>query len=266
MGLNRRDLDDGIQDVLDGVASDDQIAWLKDRLACDADAQALYEKRKELFRMLAQVEEVPVPANLTDSVLAALPAGACTPLTPRGWAAAVRGALSPGRMRWAIPFATGVAAGGILIGAFLGSPALRWREALQTAGTMSEPSADEPGAARDLQDLTVGDARVITRIFQSGNSLIAHLEFHSTEEAQVTIEYDPAMITATSLQWSRPDGNQALLAGGQVQFRVRGNPAAHVSFQGAGSGGETPVGISLRTRDGEIHGLLRAQAPNRVQE
>ncbi len=266
MDLNRRDLEEVIQDVLDGVASADEIAWLERRRAEDPTAQSLYERRKGLFQVLAQVEELPAPADLSASVLSALPAKSRPRPGGRRWLSVLPGAPSPRISRWAIPFAAGVAAGVVLMVALTGSPALRSREGLQTAGTMAAPSASRPAAAQDSEELTVGATRVAASIMLNGDSLIAHLECRATEEAQITIEYDPAVIAATSLEWSRPDEQHAALQPGYVRLRVRGDPQARVRFLGAGSGGATCLEVSLQTAAGVARGTLSADAPRRARE
>lgn len=200
-----REYEQLIQDVLDGVATPEQVARLERWLPTSDTGRARRRELEGVFQVLRGVPQVEAPADLREQVLKSLHARA-------GRArAAPRGLLerlwSP-RLRPAVVLAAGLAVVVIGYGALTG--VLRrsggWPP---VAGSMMPSPAPTPGAGALRRSWSAGGSRVEAIAWQAGASRLAVFQVRSGE-ATLELDFDPQRLSP--LEVIQPDGGTAQMS------------------------------------------------------
>lgn len=232
------ELDDLLQEALDGSATAEQRARLEAAMASPEFAA----RRAELelvFARLAAVPAAEAPSGLREGVLRRLSEAATPDLRP----GARRTLAFRGTLRAALPFALGFAAGAI---AFVGWSEGPWRRTgEQSAATMSPGTSQSAALA-----WRAGRSEITVRGERRGERQTLRLLARSTSGSEaVELRYDPARTSLAALRQAdaRPTGLEALPG------RVRFEPGRHGEYviELVQSGGGAPVQVVVQTEAGE---------------
>ncbi|MBI1798535.1 MAG: hypothetical protein HYR73_02490 [Candidatus Eisenbacteria bacterium] len=243
--MRNSELELAIQDVLDGVATRAQSDWLRHRIATDPEARALYDERETLFQMLDPGPMIEPPDDLAPGVMRAIGSTRARHLDHATGIDWVRGALTRRPIwGWVYGFGAGAAIGALVVSALSGPRPQPGREALPVSGTMAPPTAIEPAVAR--AQLAAGTARATVELRRTAGALWATVATTADGPAELTLEFDPAALSAIAFDWGQHAGDQIEIGPGQV--RVGSHGAADARLRLAEGAGRAPrVRVVLRS-------------------
>jgi hypothetical protein len=253
-----------IQDVLDGVATPEQTARLETWLRSSEEGRARQRELASLFATLARVPLAEAPLDLTRNTLANIVASnergasqATGNPFPAWWRSQMqrRPALA-----LAMPFAAGLAAGVLVIGAWTGwfgsGPA---RERTDTAASMS-PAA---GAASDTW--TLGRSQVEVRSWNAGDSRFASIRVTGIDPISLELTFDPSRLHPVGLRLSGPGEVVASVSPGNIVLHPGLDSSYLLEFRPASSDARVRVTMTpLGGMEGEptrLVGLLPLPNP-----
>jgi len=199
-----------IQDVLDGVATPEQVARLEAWLERDPAARARHQEMSELFEALKRVPRVEAPHDLRQNVLRALP-----PAAP-GARAASSSAANGFRVRLAYVFAAGLAAGVVGMGALSGL----WKTPepsrnLPVEGSMLPREAPSPGPGAVTRTWEAGAIRVDGTSWRVGSSRLATFQVRGGD-AEIVLGFDPAGLIPVGFRQVRSRTGRAAIEHARV--------------------------------------------------
>jgi hypothetical protein len=261
--VNPHQIDEVIDDVLDGVATPDQAAWLERKLAADSGARARYEDRKMLFQALDPGEMVDPPSDLAWSVMRAvrgeMPAGS----KRRGWIASFQDSVARRpALGWAYAIGSVAALVALAFVTITNRTPAQSGGSLPISGTLAPSDEGGPWVQVDESLLEAGESRGRIALLERGASLMATVEAHSSGPVSITVEYDPTLTPATGFDWprgmERPD-----LALGRIRFDHNGSANARFRFERPTSGRAT-IHVTLASGASEARGELHAEGGPRA--
>jgi anti-sigma factor RsiW len=263
--MKNPELDQAIQDTLDGVATPAQREWLKHRLESDPAARAEYERRQALFTSLAPRPMVEPPADLAASVMSAIRNAPRHAPARRNAFSAVREAFARRpALVGAWSFAMGCLIGALLM--FAGSRA-PWNPAsrpLPVSATMGLAHRD--GATTDRASWRAGHADGVIEIERFQDLASAHVLVRSDAPANVVLEFDPLAMSAAGADWNdRASRDLEIEAAGRIRFASAGITELVVRFRCA-DGADAALKISVdcggATSTAVVHGGTGATPGN----
>jgi hypothetical protein len=223
--MNDRSLDEIIQDVLEGVATPDETARLRERLAADPSSVARRRELEEIFEALARMRMEESPVDLRERVMSAL---ATEPLEHRapvngpiaapgaGRAPAVRSHPSPGWLTtWRAALARRPAwtlAYGLLAGVALGALATYL---LPTADELRSRTALVSGAmapaerARTHRELETPEGRLRLETWSVPAGLALRIAPSTAGHFRLRLEL-PSGVRAMAVRWTKNAGAPGL--------------------------------------------------------
>jgi hypothetical protein len=212
---------------LDGVATDKELATLREYLARDPEAQRVHAEIAKLTNILSQVEKVETPGDLHTSIMAALP--------PRrhGPENVVRNS-SPWRLR--IPFIRyGYAlAAGLLLGAVLTGVAFRNlspQEKSDVYGTLAIRENAPPYVAVEQMKLDSPDLGGSVALSRSGSNDMVVFDLNSQQPVEVEIGFDGSQGGLTGLS-QEPDSIHSFEAKeGSISLQSEGKQRSTVTLK-----------------------------------
>jgi anti-sigma factor RsiW len=209
-----RDYERLIQDVLDGQASPAEVQRLNAWLATSEEGRTRMRELEGLFATLHRVPFVEMPQGLTNDVQQAIRARAASRENVRKPVALTGPRL---KMRLAMVFAAGIAAGVIGWGALTGilNPEGPGRERL--VGTMM-PSGP-PRAGTVSRSWSSGSLRVESVVWRSGSSRWLRLRVEGPP-ADVELRFDPEALSPATVRQSEPSA-RVVINPGRIQIQAQ---------------------------------------------
>ena len=209
---------------LDGHASDEQRATLREYLARDPEAQRVHAELAKLTNILSQVEKVETPGDLHTSIMAALP-----PRRP-GPESVVRN-RSPWRLRIPLVRYGYALAAGLLLGAVLTGVALRNlspQEKSDVYGTLAPRENVPPYVAVDQMKLNSPDLGGSVELSRSGSNAMIVFDLNSQQPVEVEIGFDGSQGGLTGFS-QQPDSIRSFEAKeGSISFQSKGKQRSTV--------------------------------------
>lgn len=193
-----------IQDVLDGLASPSEVERLNAWLATNEMGRTRMRELEGLFATLHRVPFVELPLGLTSEVQQAIRARAASREKSRATFSL------PGfktRMRLAMVFAAGIAAGVIGWGALTGILNSGGPGRERVVGTMM-PTAP-PRAGTVTRSWTAGSARIEAMVWRAGSSRWMRLRVEGSP-AEVELRFDPRALSPAAVRKSEPSARVVL--------------------------------------------------------
>ena len=193
-----------IQDVLDGQASPAEIERLNAWLASHEEGRTRMRELESLFATLHRVPFVEMPQGLANDVQEAIRARAASRVKSRG--SFSLGWLRP-RMRLAMVFAAGIAAGVIGWGALTGilNPGTPGHDPV--VGTMMPTTP--PLAGTVSRSWSAGSLKVESMVWRSGTSRWMRLRVEGAP-AEVELRFDPLALSPAAVRQSEPTARVVL--------------------------------------------------------
>jgi len=254
--VNHATIERILNDVLDGVATPEDIARLERLLDQDPTARARYQDLETVFRALKQAGVEEPPAGLRSDILRAVRGGPA-PTRARGLGfARIRDLLWTRPVpAFAFTFVAGAAAG--LLAFTLVAGTTRSRDAgLPVTGTML-PAAPAGGFERvGHLRLAAGDAEVAVETTRRGARIEAAIDARSPVPFGIELEYDPGALRLAGLDWSGPQPGRTELDPGHLQLEPQGNVHYRLHFESASAEGR-PIQITIRSRAGPVKGVVQ---------
>jgi len=258
--MNDHELNQDIEDVLDGVATPQQAARLQERLANDPVARKRYLEHVAFFEALGTTDQhwVEPPADLAAGVLREIRKGPLPASGTRGVFASWKDSF---RRRPVVgwSFAIGAVAAVVAVAiALLTNPApFSSRGSLPITGTMAPPDAGESWLQADRAVLAAGDARGTITVLKQRGGLQVRVETHAPELSVLELAYDPVAVSV-----ARIDGPQgAERAGttpGSIQLHLNGDEVVGIHFAAPAPAGSTLL-VTLRSGDASSRRVLHLQ-------
>jgi anti-sigma factor RsiW len=202
-----RDDERRIQDVLDGQASPAEVERLNAWLATSEEGRTRMRELEGLFATLHRVPFVEMPQGLTNDVQQAIRARAASQEKVRKPVVLTGGRL---RMRLAMVFAAGIAAGVIGWGALTGilNPEGPGREGV--VGTMMPTTP--PPAGTVSRSFSAGSMRIESVVWRSGSSRWLRLRVEGAP-ADVELRFDPVGLSPATVRQSEPSARVVMDSG-----------------------------------------------------
>jgi hypothetical protein len=230
---------------LDGLASADESARLREILAGNKEAQKFAEDLRGLARGLADVERAVPPATLRPAVMRSIAAASAGVQAGRGDSFLRNLLRVPGSLRPAMVFAGGVAAGLVLFA--LG----RW---VMVPGSLDENDLAGSLAVRGLEfsagkalEFREGDMRASIRSGGGSGHAIVRVKLDVPSGTAVVLVYGQADGYVEALDV--PKGQQAQVSLEQGRVVITGVSSGEVGIL-LGGKGEILAGVRLRLSDG----------------
>jgi hypothetical protein len=257
--MNVNELNQDMEDVLDGVATPQQAARLQERLANDPAARKRYLEHVAFFQALGTEQEwVEPPADLAAGVMREIRKG---PLPASGASGVVASWKDSFRRRPVIgwSFAIGAVAAVVAVASvILTSPTpFNSRGSLPVTGTMAPPDAGESWLQADRAVLAAGEARGIITVLKQRGGLQVRVETHAPELSALELTYDPVAVSVT-----RIDGPQGAEKSGTtpgfIQIQLQGDEVIGIRFAAPAPAGSTLL-VTLRSGATSSRGVLHLQ-------
>ena len=241
-----RDYERLIQDVLDGQASKAEVERLNAWLATNEEGRTRMRELEGLFATLHRVPFVEMPLGLTDDVQQAIRARAAMREKGRTFSL---GLFKP-KMRLAMVFAAGIAAGVIGWGALTGilNPGAPGRE--RVVGTMM-PTAP-PQAGTVSRSWTAGDLHVHSMVWRAGASRWMRLRVEGAP-AEVELRFDPAALSPAAVRQSAP-GARVVMDPGLILIKV--TPPGEFTLEFGEKTPSEPIQVTARAGSRRISDRL----------
>lgn len=255
--MNHHELQQLMEDVLDGVATPEQAARLQDRLANDPAARAHYLERIAFFRALGTDSEmVEPPAELAAGVMREVHKGPRPIPGAKGLILSWRDSFQRRPiLGWS--YAIGAAAAVIAVTVVIQTSPTTFgsRGSLPVTGTMAPPDAGESWLQADRAVLTAGDARGLIIVLKQRGGLMARVETHAPGLAELELTYDPVAVSVTRIEG--PQGAEtAVTTPGSLKLQLRGDAVAGIRFAGPAPAGSTLL-VTLRASGAVSKGVVR---------
>jgi hypothetical protein len=250
-----------MQDELDGVASEQDLARLHAWLAQSAEGRARFAELGSLFQALKGVGLADPPPGIREAVARGIEADRRREVKEhQGWLEALRASLSRRpALRLAFPAAAGALAAVIAL-AWIMSPGVRQVPGQDVTGTMAPAHDGEPSFDRQSLELPGAAATVSTRPDQDG--LEVDIEAHSASPVGLMIDFDERIYhDATFHQVGGPTAQAELLAG-RLVVRGSGNLKFQLHLTESGEAG-SPLAATLRSEAGSIMRSVRTGGTHR---
>ena len=257
--MNDNELNQDMEDVLDGVATPQQAARLQERLANDPAARKRYLEHVAIFQALGTGEEwVEPPADLAAGVLREIRKG---PLPASGTSGAFASWRDSFRRRPVIGwwFAIGAVAAVVAIASvLLTNPApFSSRGSLPVSGTMAPPDAGESWLQADRAVLAAGDARGTITVLKQRGGLQVRVETHAPELSVLELTYDPVAVSVTRIDG--PQGAERTgTTPGSIQLQLNGDEVIGIHFAAPAPAGSILL-MTLRSGGASSRGVLHLQ-------
>jgi anti-sigma factor RsiW len=227
--MSEHELDRVIDEVLDGHATSEEAAWLKERLERDPAARDRFHQREKLFRALDPGELVAAPDDLTLQVLSAIRSGP-RPLPPApGWFSTLRASLAR-RPAVGLGFAFGTGAAlGILIIVALTERSAGPGHPFPVMGAIGSWS---PGwVVEDRARLAAGSASSSAELMRHGTSMLVRIQLESGRPSGMTLEFNPSAATVTGFGREQGAVTRINAGPGRVEFEAGGSSLTWVRFE-----------------------------------
>ncbi len=242
-----RDHEQLIQDVLDGQATAAQQARLEAWLATNEEGRTRMRELEGLFATLDRVPFAELPVGLASEVEQAIRARAPSraPAFRRpSWVAAPR-------MRLAMVFAAGIAAGVIGWGALTGilQPGGAGRGSL--VGTMM-PATPAPRASRS-KNWSAGGTNVEATTWRAGTSRWVQLVVAGRAPAEVELRFDASLLSPVAIRQSDPSARVAVDPG---RILIRVPSRGRFTFELGQPGPAGSIRVIARAADGSFSETL----------
>jgi hypothetical protein len=221
------ELEQAMQEVIDGTAAEEPIRRVRAALAGDDRARARYRELEALHDRLAAAPRYPAPSELRPAVLRAI--GAPTKTAPRSFWADLRASIS---RRPAVGMAWAFVTGAMLAVAVLSllrhpmslpGGSLDGGSAGRVAGTMVR--LDGVAGFRTVSEgrLDLPDGAVLARVLRSRTVLRVELSAPVAGEARVTLSYPDTSRVLLRIIPDGPANSRVDMAPGRVAWH---SPAA----------------------------------------
>jgi hypothetical protein len=243
--MSDRELDQIMNDVLDGVATSEQAAWLEKRLAADPAARERFDRHSRLFRVLeVKGAMVEAPGDLAPAILGEvrrLPRPARAAIG--SWVREAFGRRR--RLGWAYAIGACAALVALAVMTRIDRQALGVRGWLPATGTMAPAGPGQSGAPINQASITAGSSKARVELFKQGEGLLVRIETHSAQPLGVELEYDPAAISAAKFEGPN-DLEYHQTSPGHLEFTPSGNVMTRVHLA-VSRGGDTQVRVTLQS-------------------
>jgi hypothetical protein len=257
--MNPSELDQAIQDTLDGVATPSQVSWLESRLQSDPAAREEFVRQQALFHRLAARPPVDPPTDLTASVMSAIRSLPQRGVARRDPFSALRELFAHrSAIVGAWSFAMGCLVGALLMFARSGVPWIPASRPLPVSATMGLEHPE--GATTDRATWRAGRADGVIEIARAGNLASARAQVRSETPATVQLEFDPAAMTPDGFEWSdRSAHDLEVLAAGRIRYVSTGTTELIVRFRCA-QGAEAAFQLRVDCDGVNSRAVVRAAA------
>lgn len=254
--MKSAELNQLIEDVLDGVATPQQAARLQEWLASDPAAREHYLKHVAVFQALgSDTELVEPPADLAAGVMRAVRMG---PRPAPGASGVLRSWRDSFQRRpvlgWS--FAIGAAVAVIAVtSVILTNPTpFGSRGSLPVTGTMAPPDAGGPWLQADRAVLAAGDARGTITLLKQTGGWMAKVESHAATLAELELKYDPIAIQVTGIDGQAGAGTTP----GLLKLPLQGDAVTGIHFSAPAPASSTVL-VTLRSGDAFSRAVLHLE-------
>lgn len=218
---NREDLDGLIQDVLDGVATEEQAARLRVRMEQDSEARERYAQAAEVFHALGQLPEEQSPVGLREQVFREVRSEAsrreAREARPRWF----------GREWWrthsrqaVLSFASGAGVGAAVVALVLGGPRPGGLE--DPAGASGALIGSGSGFERgETLNLDLPGAHATVQALRKGETALLRIEGVSDGDAALFVRPAGPAPRVVGLYRPPPGAGDAVLEDGGCRVRWR---------------------------------------------
>lgn len=229
--MNPTDRDRLMNEVLDGVASPEEQAALREHLERDPESRARFEDLERVFHVLAAVPMEAAPPELRTGVARAISGGldAAPPrLSVPAWRVGVVAFLRRRPAAGAVlSFAVGAAAAAMLVLVFVQTPV----GPLPVSGTMGN-APQRLGTPLESRDVQLGSTHFSLRSHGRGQELTMDLSVRGSEPSEVVLEFDPQKVEARELRWS--SSAEVQVSPGRVTMGAAASREFTIAFHGNG--------------------------------
>jgi AcrR family transcriptional regulator len=242
-----REFERRIQDVLDGLATPAEAEQLKAWLARSEEGRTRLRELEGLFATLDRVPFAEMPNGLATEIEQAIRARAA--LQPQGRTQPAR--MPANRMRLAMVFAAGIAAGVIGWGALTGilNPGSLGHE--RVVGTMMPQSPPRAGTVQ--RTWSSGGTRYEAVVWRVGKSRWLRLSVHGRSPSEVELRFDPTALSPAAVRQSDPPAS-VVLEPGRILIRVTRRGEFTLEFGEQSASGA--IEVIARAGNGSVSGQL----------
>ena len=262
--MSDRDLDQIIDDVLDGVAPPAESVWLKERMDRDPAIRTRYGERAVLFKALTPGEMVAPPPDLVSSVMSEIRGSspAQHSASPTWWSSLLGSLTRRPALGLGYAFGAGAAIGVLAMVALTPRSGSAPSTPLPVNGTMVPPTGPN-WILEDHARLAAGPGQGEVRLQRNGAMLIVEIESASRTSSRWTLEFDPASIRIMGIDRTRgPDG--AFHSGsGRLELDAGAASLTRVRLESVREG-DAELRLSLQVGDAVGVGTLRTSSHTRA--
>jgi anti-sigma factor RsiW len=252
-----------IQDELDGVATPEEAARLKQRLAEAEADRGKYRDMQTVFGLLDRMDMVEPPPDLKTNVLRAVEPRILSVESKRGVWILLKSAFQRRPLfRFAYPFALGTALGALVVGLAIGrfGPTAPNRDS-DLSGSMLPSTSVRGGDILDRSGLELGGARLTAETRAYPHGVAVQIEIKSTSPVDVGIRFDPAHFTPMGFRRLEPPLGLVELHRDGFWIHQSGAGRYELLLRGAGDQ-HIPLQVVFQSADRSTQGVLRTTPPH----
>ena len=256
MNEGNRELEELMNDQLDGVAGAQDSERLRQALESREDLRSEYRKLGGVFAALDQLGMEEPPASLKQNVLRAIRLGAAS---GRGsWLGSLRSWIRGGPAL--IPaFAAGAALG--VLGFAVLSGNLMTRPGTDTrayTGMMAPLEASYRSISS--RDFKLPQGHVLAEALSGKDGFMIRLTSEAPIGSDVSLSFEPDAWTALSVR-QEPAGNEVMLGMGRLSVRIqRSGQSQYLLYLVRRGPAGSPLRIAIHSPDGFVQGELETRA------
>ena len=234
-----------LQAELDGENTPAESARLRDWLARSPEGRARRAELEAMFRVVARVGPVEVPADLRQAVLEAIAAGQADAPPAPGWRESFAAALGrrPG-LRRAATLAAGVVLGIAAVSLVGRWPAGPGREPLAVSGTLLPATAASGRTVGDRHILTADGLSFALETNRTGAEAELRLEGGPAGRVLVALDFDRRRLAVAGVDWADPAGAALRSGPGRLELDFAPFAPAVVRLRVTG-GGDAEIRVRL---------------------
>jgi hypothetical protein len=232
--------EDLLHRALDGEATPEEAARLREYVAANPEARASYDDLEHLFQMLASIEPVEPPAGSQAELLRRLREARTSP-APRpheGWLEAAAAALRRRiTVNTAYAFVVGAVAGVALFAGITDHSATRPRlDDSALPGSMLPRNRGE-FQVTDQQQLSIAGFQAAVQIRSAPGFVVVEIDVKSEQRAELVLEFDAKSLSPIGFEQTRQGGGLISLGDAHVRMENAGQNHYLVVFSEEGGAG-----------------------------
>jgi len=256
--MNDRDLQQLMNNQLDGVATPEESARLTRALESREDLRAEYRKLGGVFAVLSRVDMEEPPPDLKQNVMRAIRRHDAVPART-DWLAWVRAAVRGG---FGYSFAAGAALGVLAFALLTGNLTTRpGTDVGPFTGTMARPSGPAAYHRISGRDFALRTGRVLVEVLSGSDGYLARVASTAPSGTELVLSFDPAVWGVEGLR-QRQAGNEVMLGFGRLSVRIQQSGESQYLLYLARKGpAGSPLRIAIQSPDEFVNGELDTQAP-----